>query len=233
MKLCVYSLSLCGCVSSTVGVRVVVRMDRLSGPAYRIETARTRLRCLEPKHAQLVSDAITASLPHLLPWMGWARHEPLSFEQRVERMRTSRGHFDLGSDYVYGIFDKDEGVLFGVAALKLSVTVDERELGYWLHIAHTGKGLAREAGLALVRVGFELEPLDAIEIRTDPLNAPSARVAESLLFSGPVLDPLSYPMPEGGKADTNVYSLSRVEYASHPARTAPIEAYDVLDRRLI
>jgi RimJ/RimL family protein N-acetyltransferase len=181
----------------------------------------------------LVSDAIAESLPHLLPWMGWAVHEPLSFEQRVERMRTNRGHFDLGSDYVYGIFDKDERVLYGVAALKLSITVDERELGYWLHVAHTGKGLAVEVGHALVRVGFELEPLDAIEIRTDPLNERSARVAERLAFSGPVLDPLSYPMPDGGKADTNVYSLSRVEYATHPARTASLEAYDVLDRRLI
>lgn len=210
-----------------------MRTDRLSGPAYRIETARTRLRCLEPRHAQLVSDAIAESLPHLLPWMGWAVHEPLSFEQRVERMRTNRGHFDLGSDYVYGIFDKDERALYGVAALKLSITVDERELGYWLHVAHTGKGLALEVSQALVRVGFELEPLDAIEIRTDPLNERSARVAERLSFSGPVLDPLSYPLPDGGKADTNVYSLSRVEYAHHPARTAPIEAYDVLERRLI
>jgi hypothetical protein len=148
-------------------------------------------------------------------------------------MRTNRGHFDLGSDYVYGIFDKAERALYGVAALKLSVTVDERELGYWLHVAHTGKGLALEVGLALVRVGFELEPLDAIEIRVDPGNEPSARVAQRLEFSGPVLDPLSYPLPAGGKADTDVYSLSRVEYENHPARLVPIEAYDVLDRRLI
>jgi RimJ/RimL family protein N-acetyltransferase len=180
-----------------------------------------------------VSQAIAESLPHLLPWMGWAAHEPLTFEQRVERMRTNRGHFDLGSDYVYGIFDKAERVLYGVAALKLSVAVDERELGYWLHVAHAGKGLAVEVGLALVRVGFEFEALDAIDIRTDPLNVRSARVAERLSFSGPVLDPLSYPTPDDGKADTNVYSLSRVEYANHPARTVPIEAYDVLDRRLI
>src|SRR4051812_32813050 len=123
-KLRVYSLSRSRCVSSKVVVRVVVCMDRLSGPAYRIETARTRLRCLEPRHAQLVSDAIVDSLAHLRPWMGWALHEPISFELRVERMRTNRGHFDLGSDYVYGIFDKAEQELYGVAALKLSTTVD-------------------------------------------------------------------------------------------------------------
>jgi RimJ/RimL family protein N-acetyltransferase len=229
MKLRVYSLSLRGGVSSTV----VLRMERLSGPAYRIETARTSLRCLQPKHAELVSRAIEESLSHLRPWMTWAAHEPLTFEQRLERMRTNRGHFDLGSDYVYGIFDKDEQALLGVAALKMSTTVDERELGYWLHVAHTGKGLAVEAGRALVRVGFELEPLDAIEIRTDPLNQRSARVAERLSFSGPLLDPLSYPMPDGGKRDTLVYALSRVEYATCSARHTALEAYDVLDRRLL
>jgi len=228
-KLRVYSLSLRGCVSSTV----VLRMERLSGPAYRIETARTSLRCLQPKHAESVGRAIEQSLAHLRPWMTWAAHEPLPFEQRLERMRTNRGHFDLGSDYVYGIFDKDERVLYGVAALKLSTTVDERELGYWLHVAHTGQGLAVEAARALVRVGFELEPLDAIEIRTDPHNLRSARVAERLSFSGPVLDPMSYPTPDGGKRDTQVYSLSRVEYATSPARHTAIEAYDVLERRLI
>ena len=205
----------------------------MSGPAYRIETARTRLRCLEPKHAQLVTDAIAASLAHLLPWMGWAVYEPIPFELRVERMRTNRGHFDLGSDYVYGIFDKSERELYGVAALKLSTTVDERELGYWLHAAHTGQGFALEAAQALVRVGFDFEPLDAIEIRTDPRNVRSARVAERLAFSGPEVDPLSYPTPDGGKADTHVYSLSRVQYANNPARSVEIEAYDVLERRLI
>lgn len=190
------------------------------------------MRCLEPKHARAISRAISESLEHLKPWMSWAVHEPASDAQRLERMRTNRGHFDLGSDYIYGIFDKAERELFGVAALKLSTTVDERELGYWLHVAHVGRGLAREAGLALVRVGFELEPLDAIEIRTDPHNERSARVAHGLGFQGPVVDPLSYPTPEGGKRDTHVYSMSRVEFALSEARRTPIEAYDVLDRRI-
>jgi len=208
-------------------------MERLSGPAYRIETARTRLRCLEPKHVDLLERAIGESLAHLKPWMTWTVHEPLPREQRIERLRTSRGHFDLGSDYGYGIFDKSESSLLGVVALKLSTVVDERELGYWLHVSHTGQGLALEAALAAVRVAFELEPLDAIDLRTDPENERSARLAERLGFRGPVLDPLSYPTPQGGKRDTNVYTLTRVEYATSPAHDTPIEAYDVLDRRLL
>ena len=208
-------------------------MQRLSGPAYRIETERTSLRCLEPRHAALVSDAIAESLSHLRPWMAWAAQEPLSFEKRVERMRTNRGHFDLGSDYIYGIFSKDQQQLYGVIALKQSTTVDERELGYWLHVAQVGKGLAYEAALAAVRVGFDLEALDAIEVRTDPQNVRSARTAERLGFSGPSIDPLSYAPPDGGKRDTLVYGLSRVQYVLSPAKHCAIEAYDVLDRQLL
>lgn len=207
-------------------------MERGSGPAYRIETARTTLRCLEPRHAHLLGLAIDESLAHLRPWMTWAVHEPQSLAQRVERLRTCRGHFDLDSDYDWGVFDKGEQTLLGVVALKLSTTPDERELGYWLHVAHEGKGLAYEAALAALRVGFELDTLDAVDIRTDPENERSARLAERLGFRGPLLDPLSYPTPQG-KRDTHVYTLTRVEYATSPAKGSVLEAYDVLERRLL
>lgn len=207
-------------------------MERLSGPAYRIETARTRLCCLEPKHTEAVGRAVLASLDHLRPWMAWAVHEPSSFEERLERMRTSRGHFDLGSDYSYAIFDSAQGELLGVIALKLGPDVDERELGYWLHHAHCGKGIALEAALAVVRVGFDIEGLENIDLRTDPDNVRSARLAEKLGFLGPVLDPLSTPTADGAKRDTLVYSMPRVAYARSAARRAPITAYDVLERRI-
>lgn len=205
----------------------------IPGPAYRIETARISLRCLEPKHAALVARAVEESLEHLRPWMPWAQHEPASEEHRVERLRTNRGHFDLGSDYTYGMFDKSGCVLFGVAALKLGQVVDERELGYWLHPAHTRRGLMHEAGLALVRVGFDLEPLDAMDVRVDPDNVRSAAVARRLGFEGPVVDPLSTAAPNGERRDAHVYSLSRVQYAGSSASRTPLEAFDVLERRIV
>jgi len=165
--------------------------------------------------------------------MTWIAHEPLTAAKRLEWLRTSRGHFDLDSDFTWGIFDKREDTLFGAAGLKLGANVDERELGYWLHVAHIGKGIALEAASALVRVGFDVEGLDAIELRTDPRNVRSARLAEKLGFQGPTLDPLSYPKPDSEKRDTHVYALSRVVYAVSPLIRVPIEAYDVLDRRLL
>ena len=192
-----------------------------------------RLRCLAPSDTASLSRAVAESLEHLEPWLTWTIHEPLSFDDRLTWVRTQRGHFDLGSDYCYGAFSKDEQALWGMGLLRLSGTVDEREVGYWIHAAQVRQGLATELVAALVRVAFEIESLDALEIRTFPHNLASARVAERLGFSGPVLDLLAYPMPDGDKRDLHVYTLSRVQYAISAAREVPIEAYDVLDRRLL
>lgn len=181
-----------------------------------------------------MSRAIAESIEHLQPWLTWTVHEPLPLSERLTWVRTQRGHFDLGSDYCFGAFQKQTEQLWGMGLLRLSASsVDEREVGYWVHASQLRRGLATEIVAALVRVAFEVEDLDALEIRTFPHNLASARVAQKLGFAGPVLDPLSYPMPDGDKHDLSVYSLSRVEYASSPARNARIDAYDALDRRIV
>lgn len=208
-------------------------MHELFGPAYRVETERLRLRCLTPQDVDLVDLGIAESLEHLRPWLTWTVHEPLDREERLTWLRTQRGHFDLGSDYCYGLFDKAETALRGVGLLRMASNVFEREVGYWIHPGHLRQGLASEAVAALVRVSFDIEQVEALEIRTFTHNLPSAAIAQRLGFSGPVVDPLSYPMPNREKVDLHVYSLSRVEYASSPARTLPLEAYDALDRRIL
>ena len=208
-------------------------MDDFQGPAYRVETERLRLRCLAPHDAASLSRAIAESLEHLRPWLTWIAHEPLTFAQRLTWIRTQRGHFDLGSDYCFGAITKDDTELLGLGLLRLAADVDERELGYWIHESHLRQGLATELVGALLRVAFEVEQLDAVEIRTFPHNRASARLAQKFGFSGPVLDPLSYPMPDGGKSDLHVYGLSRAQYATCPARTFPVSAYDALDRRIL
>jgi RimJ/RimL family protein N-acetyltransferase len=209
-------------------------MHRSRGPAYRIETPRTRLRCFVPADFQLVERAVSESLEHLRPTMTWTVHEPLPREQRIELMRTYRGHFDLGGDYNFGAFDRQSPALFGAAVLKMGASdVSEREVGFWVHVNHINQGFATEMTSALLRVAFEVEGLDTVELRCDPTNTRSAHVAEKLGFAGPVLDPLSHPVPGEGKRDTHVYTLSRVEYQSSPARNLQIEAYDVLDQRIL
>ncbi len=207
-----------------------MRVER--GPAYRIETERTRLRCFAPSDAAMLGRAIEESLEVLVPWMPWARHEPVSFEERVTWLRTQRGNFDLGVEYVVGIFDKQETRILGSAGL-VRGDIDEREIGYWIHAQHQGRGLATEVTAALIRVGFDIEALETIEIRCDVRNQKSARVPEKLGFAEPLLEPLSVQLPDGDKGDAHVYVMPRVLYAESPARRAKVEAYDVLDRRIL
>jgi RimJ/RimL family protein N-acetyltransferase len=176
--------------------------------------------------------AISVNLDHLRPWMPWALHEPIGEDKRIEWLRTQRGHFDLGGDYFFGIFNKDESRMLGGTGLKMVGDPDEREIGYWIDVAHLQQGLATEISAALIRIGFELEQLSTITIRVLPDNLPSARVPEKLGFSGPVLEPSSLPWPGEGKRDGYAYALSRAQYVASPARQAKIEAYDVLDRPL-
>ena len=68
------------------------------GPAYRIETKRLVIRCWNPADAPLLIEAVQQSLDHLLPWMPWAKYEPVGLEQRIEWLRGCRARFDSGED---------------------------------------------------------------------------------------------------------------------------------------
>ena len=80
---------------------------------YKIETERLIIRCYEPKDAKLLKQSIDESLEHLIPWMPWAKNEPESLANKMGRLRKCRGQFDLGLDYTFGIFSKDEKKLIG------------------------------------------------------------------------------------------------------------------------
>ena len=95
-------------------------MSVLRHPPYRIATPRLVLRCWNPDDAPRLHEAITESHEHLLPWMPWAADEPHDIDRRIEILRIFRGRFDLGEEYVYGIFDPEERRVLGhVVALRV------------------------------------------------------------------------------------------------------------------
>jgi RimJ/RimL family protein N-acetyltransferase len=62
----------------------------------------------------------------------------------------------------------------------LSETHKQGEIGFVLHAQHQGKGLAREAAEAMLRLGFEALGLHRIEAHLDARNAASAKLLERL-----------------------------------------------------
>ncbi|MEV6241605.1 GNAT family N-acetyltransferase [Lentzea sp. NPDC051838] len=74
-------------------------------------------------------------------------------------------------------------------------TDHEGEIGYSLHPTFQGKGYAREAAEAMLRIGFDELKLRRIVAECDPRNEPSRRVMERLgMRKGTSGDGLVYAM---------------------------------------
>lgn len=203
------------------------------GPAYRIETERLVIRCYRPEDAPQSKLAVDASLPELRPWMPWAGHEPSPVEAKAELFRKFRAQFDLGQDYPYAIFSSDERELYGSTGLHPRIGPDALEIGYWIATAHHGKGLATEAAGALVRVAFEVEKINCIEIRCDPNNVKSAAVPRKLGFNHETTIRQRSPRPDGSKHHLMIWSLFADEYPSSPAAKLPVRAFDVMGKEIL
>jgi len=205
----------------------------MAGPAYRVETARLVLRCWEPADAPLLKTAVDASLDHLRPWMPWASDEPMDLGAKVEQLREFRGRFDLGEDFIYGIFDRDEQRVLGGTGLHPRSGPTSREIGYWIHADHAGKGLATEAAGALTRVAVEVDRMARVEIRCDPANEASARVPAKLGFRHEATLRGVLPMPDGSLHDAMVWALLAREYPASPSAAIELSAYAAAGVRLV
>jgi RimJ/RimL family protein N-acetyltransferase len=200
-------------------------------PPYRIVTERLVLRCWEPRDAPLLKEAVDSSIEHLLPWMPWAVHEPQSLEEKVALLRQFRGKFDLGQDFTYGIFSPDETQALGGTGLHTRIGDDALEIGYWIRASRAGEGLGTESTAALTRVAFEFTEVDRVEIHCEPENERSRVIPRKLGYreEATLRRRLRHPDPR----DVVVYSLFRDDFASSPASTAALEAYDAVGTRVL
>lgn len=205
----------------------------LQGPAYSIRTARVLARCFDPRDAPLLKAAIDASLDHLLPWLAWAREEPQSVESKAEALRHFRARFDLDKDWNYGLFTPDEKQIVGGLGLHVRGGRDAREIGYWIAKAHSGQGLATEAVAALVRLCFEIDRVERVEICCDEENARSCAVPRKLGFRHDGTLRERSQRGDGSRGGRMVWSLLASEYEQSPCARGECEARDALGRVLI
>jgi RimJ/RimL family protein N-acetyltransferase len=203
-------------------------------PPYRIVTERLVVRCWEPRDAPRLKDAIDSSLDELRPWMPWARSEPQELSEKVELLRRFRGQFDLGTDFVLGMFDADERAVVGGTGLHKRRGADALEIGYWIRTSHTGRGLATESTAALTRVAFELCDVDRVEIRVDPTNEPSLGIPRRLGFVEEGMLRRRLPPDEKGvPRDVIVFTLFRDAFAGSPSSSASVQAFDAVGERVL
>ncbi len=203
-----------------------------SGPAYRIVTARLVIRCWQPADAGLLKAAVDASLDHLRPWMPWASHEPTDLAAKVARLRTFRGQFDLGQDFVYGIFDRAETLVLGGTGLHTRLGEGAREIGYWIHAAHINQGLATEVAAALTRVAFEIDGVRRVEIHCAPDNVRSAAVPARLGYQHEATLRERVQRVGNRLGDVMIWSMFAEQFAASRAAAVEILAFDAAGRQI-
>ncbi|MFI9363035.1 GNAT family N-acetyltransferase [Kitasatospora sp. NPDC053057] len=124
---------------------------------------------------------IEESLEHLRPWMPWvAEHS----EAKTTAFLAERPElWESGKDFTYAIVL--DGAIVGACGLFRREDTEEngREIGYWLHPAATGRGIATRTARALAEQAFRLPGVDFVEIVHDPANLASAAVPARLGFS--------------------------------------------------
>jgi len=148
----------------------------------RIETERLLLRQWTEDDVGPLAEAVAASIDHLRPWMEWVAREPMSANDRRALIRSWREAWAAGGGIVLGMFVGK--VIVGGTGFHRRVGEDDwLEIGYWVHVDHTRKGLATEAAAALTTAAFTLPKIERVEIRHDKANVASGEVPRRLGFT--------------------------------------------------
>jgi RimJ/RimL family protein N-acetyltransferase len=147
---------------------------------------------LGPLHRAMVEAA-----DHLRPWMAWATDEPIGPDER--RAVFDRFRQDRESD-VSAAFAMLHGTrIVGGFGIHRRVGPGAVEIGYWLHPAHTGQGLASEAAATATGLLLDRHDIGRVEIHHDRANTRSRGVPVRLgfRFVGEFTEPDAAPAAEG------------------------------------
>jgi RimJ/RimL family protein N-acetyltransferase len=167
--------------------------------------------------------------------MPWAHDDPQPLSEKVELLRMFRGKFDLGQEFVYGIFSADESEVVGGTGLHRRSFEGVLEIGYWISAERAGQGLGTEATAAVARVGFEVAEASRIEIRVATENAASLAIPRKLGFveEGTLRRFLHGPDGTPLQRDAVVFALVREELAGSPVASVELRAFDAAGERVL
>ncbi|MFE9254502.1 GNAT family N-acetyltransferase [Streptomyces sp. NPDC006879] len=164
---------------------------------------------------------IEESLEHLRPWMPWVAEHSLA---RTTAFLDGRAQcWASGEEFTYAIVR--EGALVGACGLLRhdDTPPDTREIGYWLHPAATGRGVATRTARALAEQAFRLPGVDHVEIVHDPANTASGAVPARLGFT-PYLRRPAEPLAPAETGEVQIWRLDRGR--ARPLAPVPVDSQD-------
>ncbi len=146
------------------------------------ETERLLIRSPMPGDGPKLHAAVRESMDELLPWMPWPT-EHGTVEDSEASARGARVRFLERTELRMHFFLKGTDTLVGSSGLhRIDWEVPKFEIGYWCRTGMTGRGYTTEAVRGIAAFAFDALGAKRVEIRCDPLNRPSARVAERAGF---------------------------------------------------
>ncbi len=142
------------------------------------ETERLLIRSPMPGDGPELHAAVRESMEELLPWMPWPT-EHGTVEDSEASARGARVRFLERTELRMHLWLKGTGTFVGSSGLhRIDWEVPKFEIGYWCRTGMTGRGYVTEAVRGIAAFAFDALGAQRVEIRCDPLNRPSARVAQ-------------------------------------------------------
>jgi RimJ/RimL family protein N-acetyltransferase len=124
-------------------------------------------------------EAIAQSIDHLRPWMVFAADH--THESVARFLSDSEEGWRQGSRFEYALRNPRREIL-GSAGLMGRIGPGGLEIGYWIHAAHTRRGVALLAAALLSEMALALDTVDHVEIHHDQANLASGAVPARLGF---------------------------------------------------
>lgn len=174
-----------------------------------IETKRLIMLVGKSEDAEPLNIATRDTYEDLQRWMIWAETVP-TLNQTRNYLEDTLKRFERDQYLHMNIWDRASGELAGTAGYnQIEWSVPRFEVGYWVRKQFQRQGLALEALLALTDCAFKRFGARRVEVRIDPDNAASIKVAEraGLAFECRLKN---YKARPGGQiADDLVYAMIR------------------------
>ena len=150
--------------------------------------------------------AINANLEHLRPWMPWAQ-APATDESATEFLRACVEGFEAGTQFNYAI-DVD-GETVGSIGLMGRIGPGALEIGYWVSVAHSGRGIVTMSARALTEAARAIDGCTRVEIHCDEANLASAAIPRRLGYTLARVDEIEPETPaETGRRQIWVFDLA-------------------------
>jgi RimJ/RimL family protein N-acetyltransferase len=143
-----------------------------------LHTARLRLETPRPDHAAAFAAGVAATMP-ALAYVAWGlRPRDIGWAQQF--CEDDARSVAAGEDLVFHVFERDCGGWVGrIDVHTIDFKAARGEIGYVGDVRRAGRGLMREAALAVIELCFELG-FERIEAMSDARNARALHFAETL-----------------------------------------------------